>query len=81
MKKIEAEFRANGTSHFGLTTSNLGGIEVAVRNDDELAYCDWCGEKPEYCSRWQTIKYDNNGRMFFYWHGRKKYLDNFMKID
>lgn len=80
MKKVQQEFMAPDTVHFAETISNCGGIEIAVR-DEQVAYCDCFNGKEEYCSRWQDIKVDDKGRMFFYWHGRKKYMDNFMRID
>lgn len=79
-KHVEAEFRAHGVVHFFKTVSNCGGILLAMRGD-QVAYCDCFNGREEYCSRWQDLKVDNKDRMFFYWHSRKMYTEDFMRVN
>lgn len=80
MKKVESEFMAPDTVHFFKATSNCGGILLAVRCD-QVAYCDCFNGREDYCSRWQDLKVNDKGRQFFYWHSRKLYTDDFMRVN
>ena len=80
MGHVEIEFRAKDVVHFFKTMSNCGGIMIAVRGE-QVAYCDCFNDREDYCSRWQDLKVDDKGRQFFYWHSRKMYTNDFMRVN
>lgn len=67
------------TNRAFLTTSNCGGIEIAISEDGLIAYADHYMDSVTYSKQWQEIKYTSKGRPFFYYHGAKRYIDDFLK--
>lgn len=66
------------------TTCNCGGIEIAVNDTGEaVAWCERWGlgdtEHSRLCRDWQEIKFTAKGRGYFFIHGRKEYIDTFMR--
>ena len=65
-------------------TSNCGGIEIAINDaGDAVAWCDrWSGginEHSRLCRDWIELKYTAKGRAYFFYKGRREYLDTFMR--
>lgn len=62
------------------TTSNCGGVEIAINDTGEaVAWCERWGKHSCLCRDWQEIKFTANGRGYFFMHGRKEYIDTFMR--
>ena len=53
-------------------TSNCGGIEIVVNDTGDT-------EHSRLCRDWQEIKFTAKGRGYFFMHGRKEYIDTFMR--
>ena len=69
-----------GVTTFFKAPSNMGGIELIVSEDGSMAaYRTWFCDEATYCRGWQEIKYTPTGRPYIYCHGRKHYLDEFLR--
>ena len=71
---MEKDFKPHGY----LCICNWGGIEIEINDINESVryrYFGEIGRKP--CK----ISYTNKGRAYFRVHGRRYYLDEFMRVD
>jgi hypothetical protein len=73
-KEKPKEFKADGV----LAISNYGGYEIQISDDGRSARVRLNDGDHATRSRWQEIKYDNDGGAFVTFHGRKLMLKDFM---
>ena len=60
------------------TISNCGGIEIMINKFGDGIIYKYFGR---LARRWQQVKFTAAGRAFFTIHGRREYLENYLRIN